>query len=339
MHDAVQQSQGKLDARGARAENLPMSAAMPPPLPSSLIISEPYAGLQAQALGLAGAAGLAPDLQVLTPRAPWDLFSARLWPAPLARVAAGRLQSRPEVLISAGGVGAAVAAAQRPRPLLVHIQHPRMNPQKFDVVVVARHDALTGANVLVTRTALHQVTPARLAAAAEIWRPRLKTLPRPLVACLIGGSNGRFRLDEAVAGGLAEQFSAMMRSDKVGLAITPSRRTDPAAMAQFEKTLGKLGAWIWDGAGDNPYFGLLALADAIIVTVDSVSMVSEAVATSAPVMLAQLPGRSSRIGRFLAEMEAAGRVRPFAGRCERWPVEPLDDTAEIAAELRRRLGY
>ncbi len=307
--------------------------------PSSLIISEPYAGLQAQALGLAGAAGLAPDVQVLTPHSPWDFVSARLWPAPLARVVAGRLQSRPEVLISAGGVGAAVAAAQRPRPRLVHIQHPRMNPQKFDVVVVARHDALTGRNVLVTRTALHQVTPARLAAAAEIWRPRLANLPRPLVACLIGGSNGRFCLDEAVAEGLAEQLSTMMRTDKVGLAITPSRRTDPAAMAALATALRPLGAWIWDGKGENPYFGLLALADAIIVTVDSVSMVSEAVATSAPVMLAQLPGRSSRIGRFLAEMEAAGRVRRFAGRCERWPVKPLDDTPEVAAELRRRLGY
>ncbi len=214
-----------------------------------------------------------------------------------------------------------------------------MNPQKFDVVVVARHDALTGRNVLVTRTALHQVTPARLAAAAEIWRPRLANLPRPLVACLIGGSNGRFCLDEAVAEGLAEQLSTMMRTDKVGLAITPSRRTDPAAMAALATALRPLGAWIWDGKGENPYFGLLALADAIIVTVDSVSMVSEAVATSAPVMLAQLPGRSSRIGRFLAEMEAAGRVRRFAGRCERWPVKPLDDTPEVAAELRRRLGY
>jgi mitochondrial fission protein ELM1 len=316
-----------------------MSAPLPPPAPSSLIISEPYAGLQAQALGLAGAAGLAPDLQVLTPHAPWDLVAARLWPAAVARVAAGRLKSQPDLLISAGGVGAVVAAAQRPRPLLVHVQHPRMNPQKFDVVVVARHDALTGPNVLVTRTALHQVTPARLAAAAAIWRRRFADLPRPLVACLVGGSNGRFRLDGQVAAALAEQLATMMRRDKVGLAITPSRRTDPAAMSRLSETLAPLGAWIWDGAGDNPYFGLLALADAIVVTVDSVSMVSEAVATAAPVMLAQLPGRSTRIGRFLAELEAAGRVRRFAGRCELWPVAPLDDTAEIAAELRRRLGY
>ncbi|WP_174293380.1 hydroxysqualene dehydroxylase, partial [Sphingomonas bacterium] len=32
------------------------------------------------------------------------------------------------------------------------------------------------------RTALHRVTPERLAEAAEIWRPRLAHLPRPLIA-------------------------------------------------------------------------------------------------------------------------------------------------------------
>ena len=46
--------------------------------------------------------------------------------------------------------------------------------------------------------------------------------------------------------------------------------------------LAPLGAWIWDMEGDNPYFGLLALADVIVATLDSISMVSEAAATHAP---------------------------------------------------------
>jgi hypothetical protein len=102
--------------------------------------------------------------------------------------------------------------------------------------------------------------------------------------------------------------------------------------------LAPAGAWLWDGAGENPYFGLLALADAIVVTEDSVSMVSEAVATAAPVLLAPLPGRSRRIAAFMAGLATAGRVRPFAGRFETWPAEPLDDTPAIGAEVRRRLG-
>jgi mitochondrial fission protein ELM1 len=69
-----------------------------------------------------------------------------------------------------------------------------------------------------------------------------------------------------------------------------------------------------------------------------VSMVSEAVATEAPVMLAALPGRSRRTRLFTETLLAEGRVREFAGRYEVWPVAPLDDTPAAAAEMRRRLG-
>ena len=61
---------------------------------------------------------------------------------------------------------------------------------------------------------------------------------------------------------------------------------------------------------------MLALADAIVVTQDSISMVSEAVATPAPVLLALLPGSSRRGAMFTDALIAAGRIRPFAGRLE-----------------------
>src|SRR5579859_5563525 len=204
---------------------------------TSWILSEGYAGLQAQALGLAEAAGLAPELRVLVPRAPWKWVAASLWPAPLAAVADAVRAPLPDLVIGCGGVAAAVGAALRRggRPV-VQVQHPRMDPRRFDLVVVNRHDELTGPNVVVTRTALHRVTPTRLAAAAAEWRPRFEHLKRPLVAVLVGGSNGRFRLDAGVAGNLASQLAAMIRQDGVGLAVTPSRRTDPAAIRVLTET-------------------------------------------------------------------------------------------------------
>ncbi|MDE2576630.1 MAG: mitochondrial fission ELM1 family protein, partial [Rhodospirillales bacterium] len=244
-----------------------------------------------------------------------------------------------ELLIGCGGKAAAVLAALRRQARTVIIQHPRMDIRRFDLVVAARHDALSGPNVLVGRTALHRMTPARLAEAAALWGPRLADLPRPLVGVLVGGSNGRFRLDAAVGAALADRLAAMMRADRVGLVLTPSRRTDPAVRAILAERLRPLGAMVWDMAGDNPYAGILALADALVVTGDSVSMLSEAVATAAPVMVASLPGRSRRIGRFVGGLIDDGRIRPYQGRLEMWPVTPLDDTAAIAAEMCRRFGY
>jgi len=315
-------------------------ATLRPPALSSWVICEGLAGLRAQALGLAEAAGLQPLQFDLAARAPWRFLAPTLWPRWVARHAAGSLpRPGPDLLIGCGGLAASVGLANRGRAPMVHVQHPRMDPTRFDLIVAARHDQLTGPNVVVTRTALHRATPARLAEAARVWEPRLRHLRRPLVAVLLGGSNGRFRLDEAVATRLANQLAVMTRNDRVSLAITPSRRTDPAARAIIADTLEPFGAWMWDMQGENPYFGLLALADAIIVTIDSVSMVSEAVATRAPVMLAPLPGRSRRIFAFLDALLESGRVRNFGGRCEIWPVEPVDDTPVAAFAMRRRLGF
>jgi mitochondrial fission protein ELM1 len=305
--------------------------------PESRILCEPYAGLQAQALGLAEAAGLAPTTLELFPKRPWSWLAAATWPDPLRAVG---LAAPPEgLLFTAGGTAGAVGAAcHRRGSRVVQVQNPRMSLRHFDLVVANAHDRLAGPNVIVTRTALHRATPARLAAAGELWAARLAHLRRPLVAVLVGGSNGRFRLGAAEGAELAAKIAAMMKGDGVGVALTPSRRTAPAVRAELQRVLAPLGAWIWDFAGDNPYFGLLALADAIVVTVDSISMVSEAVATRAPVLLAELPGRSARIGRFTRGLLEAGRVRVFDGRLETWPVSPMDDTAEAGLEVRRRLG-
>jgi mitochondrial fission protein ELM1 len=302
----------------------------------SWIVTEPYAGLQAQALGLAEAAGLTPKLLDLKPKIPHRWLSAAWWPAPLRAVG---LRERPEGLVfTAGGTGAAVGAAlRREGTRIVQVQHPRMNLKKFDLVVANAHDRIAGRNVIVTRTALHRARPAVLEAARQSWAPRFAHLPRPLVAVLVGGSNGRFKLGEAQAQALGRNLAAMMARDRVGVVLTTSRRTAPDVHDSLRGTLAPLGAWVWDGAGENPYYGMLACADLIVVTVDSISMVSEAVATKAPVLLADLPGKSRRNALFLKYLLDAGRVRHFYGRADWWPVTPLDDTLAAADEVRKRL--
>ena len=312
---------------------------------ASWIVSEANAGLRSQAVGLADALGLKPEIRDIVPTGVWRHVPASLWPGPLDAVTpkaarpsvfAGPL---PELLIGCGGKAAAVLAAVSDRARTVIVQHPRMDPRRFDLVLVAQHDRLAGPNVIVTRTALHRVTRARLDAAAMQWAGRLATLPRPLVAVLVGGANGRFRLDVGVAERLCVGLAEMMREDGAGLVVTPSRRTPPAVRQVLTERLSPLGARVWDGTGENPYLGMLALADAIVVTQDSVSMVSEAVATRVPVMVVPLPGRSRRIGLFLHGLAEARRIRRFAGRLEQWPVMPIDDTADAAAEVGRRLGW
>jgi mitochondrial fission protein ELM1 len=304
------------------------------------IVCEGLAGLRAQALGLAEAAGLTPEIRELKPAAPWKWVAAKLWPNPLAAVAEAVKAPLPALAIGCGGMAGAVLAALRRQSMrVVQVQNPRMAINRFDLIIANQHDELTGPNVFVVRTALHRVTPARLAVAADAWRDRLAPYRRPLVAVLLGGSNGRFRLDRDAGAKLAADLATMAQRDKVGVVVTPSRRTDPAVTDLIRTALAPTGGWVWNFEGENPYFGMLALADLIVVTQDSVSMISEAAATTAPVMVATLPGHWQRQGLFLKPLINEDRIRPFEGRFSTWPVTPLNDTPAAAAEMRRRLGF
>ncbi len=172
--------------------------------PASWILSEDYAGLQAQALGLAEAAGLRPQMRPLVPRAPWKYFPETIWPSPLAAFPP-RLLARPwpDLVIGCGGMASVVGAAMRRLgQTVVQVQNPSVNPDRFDLVVVNRHDELTGPNVIVTRTALHRATPARLAAAGEQWREPLRPSAAPA-----GRRPGR-RLERAVPPGCGNRRPA-----------------------------------------------------------------------------------------------------------------------------------
>lgn len=326
-----------------------MTAPIPPSAPAAPaaarpdgryhVLAEPLAGLQAQALGLAEACGLAPDVISLTPRWPWSRVPARLWLEPLGAV--GLDAAPPDGMVfTAGGKAAIVGAAlRRMGRQAVQVQHPRINPDRFDLVVVNRHDRLSGPNVIITRTALHRASPERLAQAAAEWAPRFAHLPKPRVAVLVGGSNGRFRLGAPEGVALARALAQLITREKIGLMVTPSRRTDPEVRETLTRSLRPLGAYVWDMTGANPYFGMLATADLILVTIDSVSMISEACATSAPVLVIEQPGKSRKINQFVSDLESDGRIRRFAGGLDFWPVAPLDDTPLAAAEVRRRLGF
>ena len=129
----------------------------------------------------------------------------------------------------------------------------------------------------------------------------------------------------------------MAREEGVGLMVTPSRRTGKRNEAILREGLAGLPAQVWDGNGENPYFGILGLADAIIATGDSVNMVSEAASSGKAVHIVHLKGGSAKFRRFHEAMEQAGITRPFSGKLEEWSYAPLDETRRVAREIRQRL--
>ena len=306
-------------------------------------VTEGQIGTENQARGVAEALiGTDPGtitVKRIAVRAPWRWMPPALWPAPLLALGGDGDPLEPpwpDVLISCGRRASAPNLAVRKRSggatLSVHIQRPYMQGDRFDLVVAPRHDNLTGANIHLTRAAVHRVTAERL---ARLRRdaPERTDPARHAVTVLIGGSNRRHRFTEAIAARFGDRLAALCRRRPVDLRLTPSRRTHPAIVRILAEKLAPTGAEFWDGSGDNPYFSWLAIADTVIVTWDSVSMTSEALATGKPVYVLPLEGTSRRIDRFHAGLQADGFTRVFEGELDRWTYEPPDDTTAAAAKI------
>ncbi len=310
------------------------------------VLTDGKTGMDAQALGLAEAVGLPFVAKTLDLAAPWSWVPPVLWPpGVLGQTGAGAVFAPPwpDLVISCGSnaVGPALEIKRRAggRTVAVHIQHPHVPLGRFDLIAAPMHDRITGSNVIGTRGSLNRVTPELLAKAADAVRGLIASLPRPLVAVLVGGSNNAYELTPPVMRGIAEQIATMARDTGASLLVTPSRRTGRENEVALKEVLRDVPGSIWDGTGQNPYFGFLALADSIVVTGDSVNMVSEACMTGKPVQVVDLPGRgSSKFRRFHENLRDEGLTRPFRGRLECWSYPPLDDTARVAEAVRARLA-
>lgn len=299
--------------------------------------------MQNQCVGLAEALGMQAVVKRVVPRSPWKFLPPALWPAPLTMVAEDTPLNPPwpRVVISCGrrsvAAGMAVRRAAGEETFAVHIQEPHAPPSRFDLVIVPEHDSLRGENVMVVNGALHHLTREKLAAAGTKFAPMFAHLPRPLVAVLVGGSNRKHTISPAVIHELSDKLIAAAKKTGASLAVTPSRRTGATNIAVLRERLKDFG-YVWNFEGENPYFGLLSLADSIVVTADSVSMVSEACFTGKPVHVFELEGGSRRLVQFHKNMSRAEMTRPFRGAFEKWSYQSLDETARAAGEIRRRMA-
>ena len=309
------------------------------------VMTEGAAGMEGQARALAGALGFPePIVKRIGLHAPWRWLPNHPIFAQLAALAPGSdilAPPWPDLLVGCGRKAAllalAVKRASAGRTRLVHVQDPRTGTRYYDVLVVPEHDDRRGPNVVVMRGSLHAITPEKMRAAAIDVLPLVSHLPVPRIAVLVGGSNRYYRMTPDWIRAFCRQLAAMVADGPCGLMVTPSRRSGPENVAALKAGLEGLPAFLWSGEGSNPYLGFLGLADAIVVTGDSVNMASEALATGKPALVARLPGRSRRIDRFFQALESENLIRRFSGRLELWRTKSIYELPRVAAEVRKRL--
>ena len=112
-----------------------------------------------------------------------------------------------------------------------------------------------------------------------------------------------------------------------------SRRTPPTLRDAVGAIFARSGGYLWDGQGENPFVSLLGLANALVVTADSVGMVGEAAATGRPILVLEPSGGHRKITFYLDELRRRGIVHNFAGHLAGTPYQPLDSTFAVASRI------
>lgn len=306
-------------------------------------ITDGNAGNVRQAHALAAALGRPIRDWTLQSRAPWRWVAPRRLPGAASAFGdtfADALARPPQLAIGCGRQAALATRLLRSQGArVVQVLDPRIDPRHWDLVVAPEHDGLDGPNVVRLLGSLHPVDAAWLAEARAHYT-LLAALPRPRTVLLLGGNSSHARLDAAFLHSTLDVLLRQLKAEGGSVLATTSRRTPPDIAGDLRKRLAGHESLVWSGPGDgaNPYPGLLAHADRIVCTGDSVNMLSEACATGVPVHVAGGDRVTGRPRRFIDSLLGMGRARLLAGRMEPFPVTPLRETARVAAEVKRRLG-
>jgi len=204
----------------------------------------------------------------------------------------------PDVVIAAGTPSEPLcarlrlAASRANHPLYqVFLGRPWSKPASYDLVVTTPQYWVPPApNVMTIELPLHPERSDEIARQTALWAPRLSHLPKPHVAVLLGGSISLYTLDSRAAKRLALEAGALVAPMGGSLLICGSYRTPRNALKVVGENLA-VPSHIFDwhqGPGENPYLAFLGLADRLIVTGDSMTMLAEACATGKPVHIFDL---------------------------------------------------
>ena len=293
------------------------------------VISDGTAGMLAQGLALTKALKIhAEDIRAVpTPllRAFPKLANLPGWQLTLGRKPDWlKANQWPDLCITCGrrmaGISIGVRRLAMGKTKTIHIQDPHIEPHYFDLMITPCHDDIAQKaaggqmyvpNLLTTTGALNRLDEAEIegeAAVLKIAYDDGQIAGRELALVMIGGHNRRYKAGADAFMKLAEELAAFVQMTGARLALVPSRRTPKRGLRvlskQLERRLGEEASWVWDGAGHNPYPGLLGLAKFVIVTSDSVNMTSEAALTGKPLLITELVEEKGRISHFHQIMRA-----------------------------------
>lgn len=268
----------------------------------------------------------------------------------------------PDVVIAAGRRTAPIARYIKKqsggKTLHVQLMWPGLPVNGIDLIALPEHDWVmwwpftTNRHLLRTIGAPHRTTKDTLEQQKMMWAKSLEHLPTPRLSVMIGGNTGRTEMSAIHARELGSWLRDIARDTKAALLVSTSRRTPRQVIQVLKEHVADTPHYFHDWQEDtrkNPYYAFLAMADATIVTGDSISMCSEAAAAGCPVYIfapeGLAPDKHKRLHQSLYDAGYAAPLDDAYGEELRAHLlspkphraDPLNSAKMIALEIKRRI--
>ena len=295
--------------------------------PTIWALTDDRAGHNAHTLGLAQSLGLPFDTK--------ELHFNALAHAPNALLGASLATLGNKDSLAAPYPNLVIASGRRMVPLMRSIkQHSPQTKliqclwpgtvEPFDLILAPEHDTLPDdSRIIPYKAALHALTESDLRDAAITFQALFDGYPKPHLGVLIGGhsKHGKATLDDLHH---LIDTAELLAGDGT-LFITTSRRTPKVFAASIRDRLtGSYYLYEWGDEGANPYRGIQALADALIVSGDSISMIAESCFSGKPVLIDDgFHSMSAKHQRCVASLYAGNHAFPLRADCNYAELQPV----------------
>ncbi len=229
------------------------------------------------------------------------------------------LSLKPDMIISGGSSLAAVnftLSRENLAKSVVLMRPSILSTRRFDLVIMPKHDSpVKRRNVLVTDGALSPVDHRSLQEEAKLLRAKVQHIEnKNVLGLLIGGDSKDFRLKPDLIRQVVFGLKVALEEQDAELLASTSRRTSSEIEDILKKELGAYPRckFLVIASEDNPPFtigGILGLSKIIVVSPESISMISEAVNSARPVVVFDTPGLGKRHRRFLEHFAGNKYIR------------------------------
>ena len=219
----------------------------------------------------------------------------------------------------------------------IHIQDPKVNFQNFDYIISPEHDDLKGENIITSKGAIHYLTITEIEEKKNYLSDRVAK-EKKIITLILGGPTKYYTYSNQNILNIFSKISKQILNKDYQLIVIPSNRT-PIKTIELAKKFFSEEHLIIDRVDKNAYLSSLGVADYIIVTCDSSSMISEAALTGKPLYVAMIPPskKDTKFQNFRKLFEKMNIIREFDEKLETWNYEKLDETKRIAYEIKNKL--